>query len=312
MSCSAYFDFEGSKILIQCKYSDKMEDIIKKFCVKVDKSPESIVFIYSGNYINNNLTLDQTIKSIDRENNKINIVAFLSDLNNENSGNKKEKYEFKIDFLGQITKIPIEPSQKLSEIFEEFCSDKNIEKDSVYFCFNGRIVYEELDVHDFINFDGKERHSINLTVTKRKSESLKKSNNIICPICGEIAQIKINNFMISIFGCKYNHLIDSLEPAIFDDTQLIDLSKILCQKCKVKSKYGIHNNTFYYCQICDMNICPSCKSSHNNSHFIVDYDYKYNYCWKHKAPYSSYCKTCKENICFTCEDSHSKHDIISF
>ena len=65
MSCSAYFDFEGSKILIQCKYSDKMEDIIKKFCVKVDKSPESIVFIYSGNYINNNLTLDQTIKSID-------------------------------------------------------------------------------------------------------------------------------------------------------------------------------------------------------------------------------------------------------
>ena len=312
MSCSAYFDFEGYQILIHCNYNEKMENIIKRFSIKADKSPESIVFLYSGNVIDKNKTLDQTIKSLDRNNNKINIVAFASDLNNENSGNKEEKYTLKIEYQNQITEIPIEPSQKLSDIFEEFCSNKNIEKHSVYFCFNERVVYDELEVHDYLNYNGKERRSINLSVTKRKSDYLKRSNNLICPICGEITQMKIENFLISIFGCKYNHTIDSLEPAIFDDIQLINLSKIHCQKCKAKSKYGVPGNTFFYCQMCDMNLCPSCKSSHNGSHFIVDYDYKYNYCFKHKTQFSSYCKTCKENICFTCEDAHLNHEIISF
>ena len=239
MNCSAYFDFEGYQILIHCQYNEKMEDIIKRFSIKAGKSPESIVFLYSGNVIDKNKTLDQIIQSLDRNNNKINILAFASDLNNENPGNKEEKYTLKIEYQNQITEIPIEPSLKLSYIFEEFCLNKNIEKYSVYFCLNERVVYDELTVQDYLNFDGKKRHSITLSVTKRKTDSLKRSSNIICPICGEIAQMKIGNFMISLFGCKYNHTIYSLEPSIFEDTQLINLSKIHCQKCKTKSKYFI-------------------------------------------------------------------------
>ena len=78
-------------------------------------------------------------------------------------------------------------------------------------------------------------------------KTIKKSRHIICPICGEPAQIKIKNYKISISECKYNHIVDDLNINEFKSSQLIDESKIICDECKVRNKAEIYKNTMYFC-----------------------------------------------------------------
>ena len=42
--------------------------------------------------------------------------------------------------------------------------------------------------------------------TRIKNNSIIKSNNIICPICGENALIKIKDYKITLYDCKYGHV----------------------------------------------------------------------------------------------------------
>ena len=60
----------------------------------------------------------------------------------------------------------------------------------------------------------------------------------------------------------------------YENIQKIDISKIICNKCKEKSKDNTYNNEFYYCCSCEMNICPLCKSIHDKNHNIINYDDK--------------------------------------
>jgi uncharacterized CHY-type Zn-finger protein len=66
--------------------------------------------------------------------------------------------------------------------------------------------------------------------------SNKLSRQIICPICGESAKIKLNNYKISIYECKYNHNLNDLNIDEFKSSQIIDESKIICGICKDVNK----------------------------------------------------------------------------
>ena len=89
----------------------------------------------------------------------------------------------------------------------------------------------------------------------------------------------------------------------------IDISKIKCDNCKIKNKSNTYNNEFYRCNICKMNICPLCKSNHNNNH---NYDNKNYICELHNEDYIRYCKDCNLNICMMCFKEHKNHSIIDF
>ena len=109
---------------------------------------------------------------------------------------------------------------------------------------------------------------------KKKNENEIISNEIICPECGENILLDINDFKINLFGCKNNHSKNDILLNNFENTQKIDITQITCNQCKVNNKVNAHNKQFYYCNTCEENLCVLCKSKHNITHFIINYDDK--------------------------------------
>lgn len=101
----------------------------------------------------------------------------------------------------------------------------------------------------------------------------------------------------------------------FELSQMIDESKIICDKCKKNNKSDSYHRQFYLCNECHIKLCPVCKSSHEKSfsHNIINYDNKNYECNIHnREKYNSYCNDCKINICSLCRDEHDEHDIKTF
>jgi hypothetical protein len=69
------FNFNGNDIIIQCGKNEKMEEILKKYSTKVGKEINSLYFIYSGNYLNDELTFEEIANKEDKERNKMNILV---------------------------------------------------------------------------------------------------------------------------------------------------------------------------------------------------------------------------------------------
>ena len=141
-------------------------------------------------------------------------------------------------------------------------------------------------------------------------EENKISKEIICPKCNENILIELNEYKINLFNCKNNHKINNILLNEYENK--IDISKIKCDKCKIKNKSNTYKNEFYRCNICKINICPLCKSNHNNNHKIINYDNKNYICEIHNKEYIKYCKDCKSNICMICLKEHKNHSIINY
>ena len=107
-----------------------------------------------------------------------------------------------------------------------------------------------------------------------------KSKDIICPQCFEPCRIKTENFRIILFGCINNH-ITNIKIKDFFDSQKINITNIICGKCKLKNKADSHNNEFYKCLTCNIDLCLLCKSVHQSEHYIINYEQKNYICNKH-------------------------------
>ena len=116
----------------------------------------------------------------------------------------------------------------------------------------------------------------------------------------------------TIFNCKNGHIVDNILLKDFENTQMIDESLIICDKCKVKNKNNTYNNEMYRCNICNLNLCPLCKSTHDKNHKIIDYVEKDYICNMHNKEYNSFCETCNKDICILCKQEHKEHKIISY
>ena len=138
------------------------------------------------------------------------------------------------------------------------------------------------------------------------------SNDIICPSCQELCKYEIIEHKIKLFGCKNKHKVENIKLDEFYDTQCIDLTKIKCEKCKNKSKFDTFNNEFFKCYECNMNLCPLCKSVHDKTHPIIDYDKKNYICNKHNETFIAYCEDCKIDLCLSCINRHKQHEIIRY
>ena len=70
------FDFEGNKIIIQCKLTDKMEEICLKFSNKINININKLIFIYGGGKVYKELTLENQANDIDLVNKSMNILVY--------------------------------------------------------------------------------------------------------------------------------------------------------------------------------------------------------------------------------------------
>ena len=121
----------------------------------------------------------------------------------------------------------------------------------------------------------------------------------------------IKDFKINLYESKNGHEIKYILLNESDETQSIELDKIICDTCKIKDKSKTYNNEFFKCLKYNKNLCPLCKSKHDNKHEIIDYDDHYYICENHNKNYGAYCENCKKNLCLWCND-HEKHLIIKF
>ena len=91
--------------------------------------------------------------------------------------------------------------------------------------------------------------------------------------------MNIKDFKINLYGCKNNHIINNIYNK-YENSQKIDLSKIICNECNENNRGNTHNNEFYICNTCNKNICPLCKLKHDKNHIIIKYDNKNYICKK--------------------------------
>ena len=139
-----------------------------------------------------------------------------------------------------------------------------------------------------------------------------KSNEIICPICKEIYKYEIEDYKIKLYDCKNGHIIEDIKLNEFVNKQNIDISEIKCDNCKEKNKSNTYNNEMYICNECNMNLCPLCKSIHDKSHIIINYDNKNYICKEHNETFVKYCYDCEIDLCLSCINGHKDHKIISY
>jgi len=145
---------------------------------------------------------------------------------------------------------------------------------------------------------------------KPEVNHLIKSSQSICPKCLEIAILDIQNYQIQL-TCRKGH-INSLKIYDFENSQKIDESKIICDICKTNDKANSYKNVFYRCNNCKKNLCTLCKSNHDKSHNVINYDDKIYTCEEHSESYNSYCKSCTKNLCTECVKFHKSHEILNY
>ena len=70
------FTLDGINTNIQCTIDEKMNEICEKFSNKVGRNINSLLFLYDGFIINNDLTFYQQAKQLDKVRNKLNVLVY--------------------------------------------------------------------------------------------------------------------------------------------------------------------------------------------------------------------------------------------
>jgi len=222
------------------------------------------------------------------------------------------------NYKGIETEMQCNINEKLKDIFIKYTNKEGIDISNLnyFFIYNGNKVNDNLLLSEIINEADKQRNIMNILVDDNnktiKKKFIIKSKEIICPTCGENILIKINEYKINFFNCKNNHEIENIKLNEYENIENIDISKIICNKCKKNNKSNTYHNEFYRCNICKINLCPLCKSNHNPNHKIINYDSKNYICEIHNINYNKYCKKCKLNICVHCFKAHKNHSIANY
>ena len=222
------------------------------------------------------------------------------------------------DYKQIKTVIQANLNDSFRTIINNYINKTHLDLANICFIANGKNINENEIINNIMNKSEKLNkkklilvHSKN-NIINNVNNYIIQSNDIICPTCKEICKFDINNYKIKLYGCKNGHIIDNIKLDEFKNKQNLDISKIKCGNCKDKSKSDTFNNEFFICHKCNMNLCPLCKSIHDKTHSIINYDNKNYICNKHNELYMKYCEDCKIDLCFSCINEHKNHKQIPY
>ena len=222
-----------------------------------------------------------------------------------------------IEFDFQQQKVVIQAN--FTEIFENVVirlKNKIKIPDNACFLANGKTINKNDIIQDIMNEAERQNKKLkilafNLDTPAPENKNFIKSRDIICPECKELCLYEINDYKIRLYDCKNEHETKNIRLNEFMNTQTIDISKIICGKCKTNKSLTYHNE-FFICNDCNINLCPLCKSTHDNNHSIINYNTKNYVCDKHSKSFVKYCEDCKNDLCFLCLNDHEDHNIINY
>ena len=225
-----------------------------------------------------------------------------------------------IEFNYQQEKIIIQGN--FDNLFEEIANkyrDKSkLDINKIYFISNGKMINQKDRLENIMSESDKRNKRILILVNSINNSISIENNNyenskdIICPDCNEICKYEIKDYKIKLYDCKNGHITENIKLTEFDNKQIIDISQINCGICKNMNKSNTFNNEFYICYECKMNLCPLCKSIHDKTHSIINYDNKNYLCYKHNEVFIEYCEDCNIDICLSCSNEHKNHRIVLY
>ena len=132
-------------------------------------------------------------------------------------------------FEGKNILIQCNKNEKLKDIINKFIIKTQVDNNSVYYLYKGNRINEELEIEK-LN-EEENINNIKIIVNKinqeNKNNNIIKSKMIICPECKEKIMIKINNYKIELYDCKNGHKIKNILLDKYEETQKLDLSKII-------------------------------------------------------------------------------------
>ena len=227
------FIYEETPKIIQCNTQEKMENIIERFTSKIDiKDKKSLFYLYSGNTINEELTLKEIIGKNSSDLKKIEILVYSN-------------YQ---------TPSGTDVFIKSKNIICPECKDDirlkiNDYKIYLYDCKNGH-KFNDILLNEF-----EETQKINLSKIK-------------CNICNiRDRGSTFNNEFYYCISCKYN--ICPLCKNIHEKQN--ENHKIKKQKDN-NLFCNEHNDSYIkYCKDCRENLCFSCTEKHKN-HKVESYE----------------------------------------
>ena len=138
-----------------------------------------------------------------------------------------------------ITDIQANLTDLFRDVIDKYYQKSLIPKDSVYFLVNGGIIKLERTIESYMNDINKKEGKMNVLVNmiyKEKENVIQESKEIICPECKEPCLIKIEDYHIKLYECKNGHIIKGIKIDDYMKTQEVNLSSIICEKCKIKNK----------------------------------------------------------------------------
>ena len=228
---------------------------------------------------------------------------------------------FIFSFNGKNIEIECKKEEKLKDALSKLYSrNKEINPNNILLLYNGSTISNyDLTFNELANSDNKEIKKMNIlmiemntTTIIKDGKSFIKSKEIICPQCHDNCRISFKDYSINLYECKNRHETNNIPFELFEDTQKIDESKIICHACSKNNKNKSYNKKFYFCLTCKKNICPLCKEIHNKSHVIINYEDRFYICERHNIFYNSYSDDSKINLCMKCQKEKRFKNIINY
>ena len=144
-------------------------------------------------------------------------------------------------FNNSQTTIQCRKNETMKVICQRFATKIGIELSTIYFLYGGKKVDYNLTLNNVLKEDDKKLNKINILAysysdNNNINKAIENSKDIICPKCGEKCLIKINDYKINLFKYKNNHNLNNISLDEFQNSQKIDLSKIICNDCKNNNK----------------------------------------------------------------------------
>ena len=222
--------------------------------------------------------------------------------------------QIEFNYHQQITIIQTQQNNQFKNVINSYSQKTLLNQDSLYFLANGQQINKENTVESYMNQINKQNNKLIVLVNlieqgNNVEQVFTKSKSLICPICHEACGIKIKKYKLSLLGCINKHKVGDIKIKDFLNTQKINISHIICEKCRIKNKGNSSNYEFYRCLTCKKNLCLLCRANHEMNHKIINYDDKDYLCQKHNEPFIKYCKSCRVNLCFSCDEEHQGHDV---
>ena len=179
----------------------------------------------------------------------------------------QEKIEIEFRYYNEKITFQCYEDEKMKDIFKNFEKKFGLINKKLHYLYNGKKVEENMTINEIVNKYVIENNKMIIFVFDSKESEyedkpIKMEYLIICPTCKENVKMDIKEFKINLYECKNGHKIENILLNEFEETQKIELDKIICDECKKNNKSKSYNNIFYKCLTCNNNICPSCREYH--------------------------------------------------